>query len=198
MDPVASRETGDNFNRHWYANNNPTRFVDPDGRENVLGITAEYRIGFTREDSPSAQDVKVLGATQRAVDLHVDAAMASGDPQAIKLASTWVVFASPDINRTQMGGFATTTVQNPGTPDEVMVSDFSSDIAGLAEPGGTTTFYDGVTAKNGDPALLHVASHEAAHGTTENRKIEEKKPREQDAGRRAQKIEQSSTIVPRD
>lgn len=33
VDPVtASSGTGANFNRYWYANNNPYRFTDPDGR----------------------------------------------------------------------------------------------------------------------------------------------------------------------
>lgn len=33
VDPVAlDGKTGDNFNRYWYANNNPYRFTDPDGR----------------------------------------------------------------------------------------------------------------------------------------------------------------------
>lgn len=33
VDPVAVRPSGDNFNRYWYANNNPYKFTDPDGRE---------------------------------------------------------------------------------------------------------------------------------------------------------------------
>jgi RHS repeat-associated protein len=34
VDPVtANSSTGGNFNRYWYANNNPYRFTDPDGRE---------------------------------------------------------------------------------------------------------------------------------------------------------------------
>lgn len=34
IDPVtADEDTGDNFNRYWYANNNPYKFTDPDGRE---------------------------------------------------------------------------------------------------------------------------------------------------------------------
>lgn len=34
VDPVtADGSTGGNFNRYWYANNNPYKFVDPDGRE---------------------------------------------------------------------------------------------------------------------------------------------------------------------
>ncbi|MGN7916886.1 RHS repeat domain-containing protein [Lysobacter sp. 22409] len=33
VDPVtANSKTGANFNRYWYANNNPYRFIDPDGR----------------------------------------------------------------------------------------------------------------------------------------------------------------------
>ncbi|TYT26164.1 hypothetical protein FZO89_07765 [Luteimonas viscosa] len=34
VDPVtASGHTGDNFNRYWYADDNPYRFTDPDGRQ---------------------------------------------------------------------------------------------------------------------------------------------------------------------
>lgn len=37
VDPVsANSKTGGNFNRYWYANNNPYKFFDPDGR---LGCT---------------------------------------------------------------------------------------------------------------------------------------------------------------
>jgi RHS repeat-associated protein len=33
VDPVTANDnTGGNFNRYWYANNNPFRFTDPDGR----------------------------------------------------------------------------------------------------------------------------------------------------------------------
>ncbi|MFA6985397.1 MAG: Ig-like domain-containing protein [Arenimonas sp.] len=33
VDPVSTdAEAGENFNRYWYANNNPYRFTDPDGR----------------------------------------------------------------------------------------------------------------------------------------------------------------------
>lgn len=38
VDPVtADSGTGANFNRYWYANNNPYRFTDPDGRFGVVG-----------------------------------------------------------------------------------------------------------------------------------------------------------------
>jgi RHS repeat-associated protein len=36
VDPVtANSSTGANFNRYWYANNNPYKFVDPDGRKSI-------------------------------------------------------------------------------------------------------------------------------------------------------------------
>lgn len=36
VDPVtANGTTGSNFNRYWYANNNPYKFTDPDGRESA-------------------------------------------------------------------------------------------------------------------------------------------------------------------
>ena len=35
VDPVTVDSVGGNFNRYWYANNNPYRFTDPDGRESV-------------------------------------------------------------------------------------------------------------------------------------------------------------------
>lgn len=38
VDPVtANSVNGSNFNRYWYANNNPYKFVDPDGRFGIVG-----------------------------------------------------------------------------------------------------------------------------------------------------------------
>jgi RHS repeat-associated protein len=44
VDPVAARSMGDNFHRYWYANNNPYRYVDPDGRETAMFQRKEYRM----------------------------------------------------------------------------------------------------------------------------------------------------------
>jgi RHS repeat-associated protein len=33
VDPVTANSVGGNFNRYWYGNDNPYRFVDPDGRQ---------------------------------------------------------------------------------------------------------------------------------------------------------------------
>ncbi|MCL1633814.1 hypothetical protein M2650_04035 [Luteimonas sp. SX5] len=39
VDPVTATSVGGNFNRYWYANNNPYRFTDPDGRESACFST---------------------------------------------------------------------------------------------------------------------------------------------------------------
>ncbi|MDN5850370.1 MAG: hypothetical protein L0H63_12170, partial [Nitrococcus sp.] len=46
VDPVpASPSTGANFNRYWYANNNPYSFTDPDGRApNKAGVTGPLHV----------------------------------------------------------------------------------------------------------------------------------------------------------
>jgi RHS repeat-associated protein len=39
VDPVtADSKTGGNFNRYWYANNNPYKFTDPDGRQSLENV----------------------------------------------------------------------------------------------------------------------------------------------------------------
>jgi RHS repeat-associated protein len=38
VDPVTADGNSGNFNRYWYANNNPYKFTDPDGREVVVNI----------------------------------------------------------------------------------------------------------------------------------------------------------------
>jgi hypothetical protein len=49
-DPVdVSASDGGNFNRYWYANNNPYKFTDPDGRSVRFedGATEDYRQEFS-------------------------------------------------------------------------------------------------------------------------------------------------------
>lgn len=48
VDPVAADSVlAANFNRYWYANNNPYRFTDPDGRDGRLFWSAPDRVTFT-------------------------------------------------------------------------------------------------------------------------------------------------------
>jgi RHS repeat-associated protein len=65
VDPVtADANLGTNFNRYWYANNNPYRFTDPDGRyscdgtKSQCGQVAAYRakLGEAREGLQKGTD----------------------------------------------------------------------------------------------------------------------------------------------
>jgi RHS repeat-associated protein len=72
IDPItADGRAGRNFNRHWYANNNPYRFTDPDGRDVVVPWNAISRVVAERStqagiasqlDSPAPGPGDVAGA----------------------------------------------------------------------------------------------------------------------------------------
>ncbi len=81
VDPVTvNSSTGANYNRYWYANNNPYRFTDPDGRApcewcdqaglpkgdlfrttgEAMGALAAYGVGVAT-DNQALQDVAIEG-----------------------------------------------------------------------------------------------------------------------------------------
>lgn len=41
-DPVLPKDDGANFNRYWYADDNPYRYTDPDGRETGIAFHSEF------------------------------------------------------------------------------------------------------------------------------------------------------------
>ncbi len=48
-DPVyVDTASGGNFNRYWYANNNPYKYVDPDGQLSRCGVSCDYERGDFR------------------------------------------------------------------------------------------------------------------------------------------------------
>lgn len=48
VDPVqTNQKTGENFNRYWYAANNPYKFTDPDGRYITFGGDDTYKEKMT-------------------------------------------------------------------------------------------------------------------------------------------------------
>ena len=74
VDPVtADSGTGANFNRYWYADNNPYRFVDPDGRapESVM----DRRVVYSRL---SPEQVEGVEAQHSEIGSQVGAGMAAG------------------------------------------------------------------------------------------------------------------------
>jgi RHS repeat-associated protein len=79
VDPVAADAgSGGNFNRYWYANNNPYKFTDPDGREACAGGSARTCVnadsfvasrsnGQTTQASPEVSQTMVDQKSQVAV-----------------------------------------------------------------------------------------------------------------------------------
>jgi RHS repeat-associated protein len=62
IDPVAARERGDNFNRYAYANNNPYKFTDPDGRESGMFQQEQYRMAQPPPDAIAGVALATLAA----------------------------------------------------------------------------------------------------------------------------------------
>jgi RHS repeat-associated protein len=186
VDPVAVRAVGDNFNRYFYAANNPYRFVDPDGRDNQLGIKVKFAEGFARTDNPTAKDTKVLNAAQRSVDLTVSAVMNGSDEARKADLKSWEVSADPDYTNKESPKAFADTLSYPANEDQPKLIDttYTKRIAEAADPGQSMTFSDGVTANSGDPALLAIGAHELGHGSDGNMAIQGKAQSEKDVGKR--------------
>jgi len=64
-DPMwVDTKTGENFNRYWYANNNPYKFTDPDGRlaDTILDIGFVAYSTYALITEPSWTNAAALGA----------------------------------------------------------------------------------------------------------------------------------------
>ena len=68
MDPVTANDgTGGNFNRYWYANNNPYTFTDPDGRVAVVTRRKDGSVLIqfpTRFTGPAATSENIAAVKQ--------------------------------------------------------------------------------------------------------------------------------------
>lgn len=93
VDPVsADSNTGQNFNRYWYANNNPYRFTDPDGRlsaeispcEIIPACSFEKAIEDTL-DGAGRELEKAPGAAVNAMNNMVQSVMNAGGSLDLKL-----------------------------------------------------------------------------------------------------------------
>lgn len=73
VDPVqANANNGQNFNRYWYANNNPYKFTDPDGRQVSINYnkpgTPEYRFAQKYQNRPGEISVSGHGSKDHITD----------------------------------------------------------------------------------------------------------------------------------
>lgn len=159
VDPVtATTVNGSNFNRYWYANNNPYKFTDPDGRFGVIGglIGAGIEAGMQlatdgKITNPTAVVVAgAVGMVTGGVGGLLGKAAVSGTITAGKAAvTTGLVGAAPSANGKLAEGAIT------GTP----VS--SREVAGAALTGGVGA---GVGARIGLNAVAKTEKMAAAGG----------------------------------
>lgn len=93
VDPVtANGSTGANFNRYWYANNNPYRFTDPDGREScAMGRERICRFGVAKSNGPKVKSVGPQGSTESNSG-HLDSGMTRHSKQA------WPAGSKQEVN----------------------------------------------------------------------------------------------------
>lgn len=204
VDPVSvDGNSGYNINRYAYAAGNPYKYVDPDGRENEYGIEVSFDTLFARADNPNKRDVRTMEAAQRSVDLTVNAAIASKNPERMRLAQSWNVTVDPSLSASKSRGIAETTVDTQkldGASDMISISTlYSGDILGLSKPNsGNHPFVDGLRSNGGDATLFQVGAHELAHGTAENIAVEKAqgiKASELNAGSQVQELLKSSPDV---
>ena len=209
-DPVAGRFLSvdpeqSEFSRYSYGANNPFKFVDPDGRENVLGIVAQFE-DYSRIDSPSTNDLSGLADVQRSVDLTVETVMASGDANVIADVKVWEVSYNPEDTF-------------PGDPSTLAVTNSDGEHGSENNPRYIATSYlkpfdefrnstgkmktsEGITSNTKDAKLLITGLHELSHGSAGNDalpygKPNEKRASERDIGRRVRDLIKHSPTVNR-
>jgi RHS repeat-associated protein len=197
VDPVApSAADGSNFNRYWYANNNPYKFVDPDGRENVLGVVARFS---DEVESPTAADRRALADVQRSVDLTVETVVASGDTNVISDAQAWSVEYDPtyenaDNPRTLADTIVQGTQGSADDPQEISTV-YTKIFSAIVNSPGAMRGSEGITSTTKDAKLLVTGLHELSHGSEGNRRIASERESEADVGGRVRELIKHSPTV---
>ena len=93
VDPVtANSGTGANFNRYWYANNNPYRFTDPDGRRSKEEADHKREIA---QEKRSQQEHREKVASQEALQPVIPEAVLLPAIALVKTLATVAEVAAP-------------------------------------------------------------------------------------------------------
>jgi RHS repeat-associated protein len=75
VDPVAADSAGGtSFNRYWYANNNPYRFTDPDGRQQQVTPAFFQNLGYPKTMGEAQQSAAQSAAFAESQSPHAVAA----------------------------------------------------------------------------------------------------------------------------
>jgi len=195
-DPVTiDSGTGANFNRYWYANNNPYKFTDPDGRDNELGVLAT----FSRAEKPTAGDIAGLADVQKSVDLTIEAVVKTGNQDIIDDAKVWKVEFDPTyVVKDHPTAAADTVTQGTKGDDKEISTVYGKNFSPSVNGNGSMKASDGVTTKTKNAKLLDIGGHELSHGSEGNRKIHSDKDSEADVGKRVREILKASPTVKKD
>lgn len=133
VDPVqADANTGQNFNRYWYANNNPYKFTDPDGRQ-VRELNFEtQRSGY--QPPPRSPDDKLgpaIGAALTGVLAAPVAGFALTNPA---MATTVTNVVADSLAGEALGGASLTAGASAAATTAANAPDFVVSAKGTAFP----------------------------------------------------------------
>ncbi len=148
-DPVdVSASDGGNFNRYWYANNNPYKFTDPDGREAKLNWTAPNQVQLVvtyRVDSSAATPVTSTS--------DIEARFLSDFSGAVEVSGQQVQVTA-------------TAIQNPSAATVITVVPTTQDVTHTNREETNTIGGNNVTigAATGAAVVSHEFGHVAGAG----------------------------------
>ncbi|WP_434030297.1 RHS repeat-associated core domain-containing protein [[Pseudomonas] boreopolis] len=164
VDPVtAHANPGSNFNRYWYANNNPYKFTDPDGR---VAVVTRMKDGSVQVDIPA--QFKGPAATPENVSAIKGQVQGLSGTYKVDGKDTQVNFRITEVTKDTPRAARNTITLTEGPTER-------RNGLSAAEQGGKRAWID-VTDRfvpNGTPSheILHLADNRDRYDTT-NRKID--------------------------